>query len=140
VDMDQRITEAFGKTTTEIFAEYGEAAFRNAETNMLIRVTQETPGIISTGGGLVMREINRRIMKNSGVILLIDRPLEMIRSDIKLDRRPMLAQKGLDGVDELYEQRIDTYRAAADLVLANNGGYFEGVNGMVKLIQSKFVV
>lgn len=137
-DVDQRIQEAFGCTVGEIFAEHGEEAFRTVETNMLIQLTRETPGIISTGGGLVMRPINQTIMKASGVIVLIDRPLEMIKSDIKLDRRPMLAKKGLEGVDELYEKRIDTYHAAADMAIHNEGSYHEGVSELQKLILTRF--
>lgn len=54
-DVDLRIQDAFQKPVGEIFAEYGEEAFRTIETNMLIQITREQPGIISTGGGLVMR-------------------------------------------------------------------------------------
>lgn len=107
---------------------------------MLIQLTREKPCIVSTGGGLVMREVNRNIMQNSGVLILVDRPLDMIMSDIKLDRRPLLAAKGIGEVERLYHERIDVYRSAADLVLKNNGGYFDGVNGLERLIRSRFNV
>lgn len=139
-DTDQRITAELGMTVSEIFAQHGEAAFRAAETNMLIQITREQPGIVSTGGGMVMRELNRTIMRNNGVIILIDRPLEDILSDIKLDRRPMLAEKGLPEVERLYHERIDTYRAAADAVLDNSHGYHAGVAGLEKLIHTMFNV
>ena len=135
VDTDQRIVDAVGCSIPEIFEKYGEQAFRNAETNMLIQLTREEPSIISTGGGTVMREENRAIMRNSGLILLIDRPLEQILGDIKLDRRPLLAKKGLGEVERLYHARIDTYRAAADLVLDNSQGYQAGMMNMEKLIR-----
>ncbi len=138
IDTDQRISEAVGCTIPELFEKYGEQAFRHAETNMLIQLTREQPGIVSTGGGMIMRDVNRQIMRNHGVILLIDRPLEDILSDIKLDRRPMLAQKGLSEVERLYHERIDTYRASADAVLDNSHGYHAGVAGMEKLIRSMF--
>lgn len=138
VDTDQRIVDGVGCSIPEIFEKYGEQAFRNAETNILIQLTREQPSIISTGGGTVMRENNRAIMRNSGVILLIDRPLEQIKSDIKLDRRPLLAQKGLGEVDRLYAERIDTYHAVADLVLDNSLGYQSGMVNMERLIRSTF--
>lgn len=138
IDTDQRISEGVGCSIPEIFERYGEQAFRNAETNTLIQLTREPPAIISTGGGMVMREVNRNIMRNHGVILLIDRPLEDIMSDIKLDRRPMLARKGLSEVERLYHERIDVYRAAADAVLDNSHGYYAGVAGMEKLLRSMF--
>lgn len=137
-DTDQRISEAVGCSVTDIFSQYGEAAFRNAETNILIKLTQEQPGIISTGGGMVMRDVNRAIMRNHGVIILIDRPLQDILSDIKLDRRPMLAEKGLSEVERLYHERIDAYRAAADAVLDNSHGYHAGLAGLERLIHTMF--
>ena len=140
VDTDQRIEQAAGCPTTQIFEQYGEQAFRNAETNVLIQLTRETPSIVSTGGGMIMREVNRAIMRNHGVIVLIDRPLEEIRGDIKLNRRPLLAKKGLGELDRLYEQRIDVYREVADAVLDNGHGYYAGLAGLEKLIRTMFNV
>ena len=130
VDTDQRIEQAFGCATSQIFEQYGEQAFRNAETNTLIQLTRETPSLISTGGGTVLRENNRAIMRNHGVIVLIDRPLEEIMGDIKLDRRPLLAQKGLGEVERLYHERIDIYRSVADFVMDNSNGYHAGMRGL----------
>jgi len=136
VDTDARIEQAFGCPTSQIFERYGEQAFRNAETNVLIQLTCEPGSLVSTGGGMVLREQNREIMRNHGVIVLVDRPLEEIMGDIKLNRRPLLAQKGLPEVERLYYERIDTYRSIADVVLDNSHGYYPGVNGMEKLIRS----
>ena len=140
VDMDQRITQGLGCAVTEIFERYGEQAFRTAETNVLIQLTRETPSIVSTGGGTVMRDINRAIMRNHGVIVLIDRPLQDIMSDIKLDRRPLLARKGLGEVERLYHERIGVYRSVADAVLDNSHGYYAGLSGLEKLIRTMFSV
>ena len=138
VDTDARISEYVGCTIPEIFERYGEQAFRNAETNVLERITREQPSLISTGGGMVLSDVNRAIMRNHGLIMLVDRPLEQIMSDIKLDRRPLLARKGIDEVPRMYEQRIEIYRKAADLVLNNSYGYYAGVENMEKLIRRQF--
>ncbi|MBE5803621.1 MAG: shikimate kinase [Clostridiales bacterium] len=135
VDMDQRISETVGCTVSEMFDRYGEQAFRNAETNTLIQLTRETPSMISTGGGTVLRENNRAIMRNHGVIVLIDRPLEEIMSDIKLDRRPLLAQKGLGEVERLYHERIEIYRSVADFVMDNGNGYHAGLRGLEMIMR-----
>ena len=138
VDTDQRIEQAAGCTVSQIFEKYGEPAFRAAETNVLIQLTREPGSLVSTGGGMVMREENRAIMRNHGVIVVVDRPLEEIMGDIKLNRRPMLAAKGLPEVERLYHERIDTYRAVADAVLDNSYGYYAGLAGMEKLIRRMF--
>ena len=135
VDMDQRISDIVGCTVSEMFERYGEQAFRNAETNTLIQLTRETPSLISTGGGTVLRENNRAIMRNSGVIVLIDRPLEEIMGDVKLDRRPLLAQKGLGEVERLYHERIDIYRSVADFVMDNSNGYHAGLRGLEQIMR-----
>lgn len=140
VDTDQRIEQAAGCSVSQIFERYGEQAFRNAETNVLIQLTREPASIVSTGGGMIMRENNRAIMRNHGVIVLIDRPLEEIMGDIKLNRRPLLAQKGLGEVERLYHERIDIYRSVADAVLDNGHGYYAGLNGLEKLIRTMFNV
>lgn len=138
VDTDARIEQAAGCPVTQIFEKYGEQAFRAAETNVLIQLTREPGSLVSTGGGMIMRETNREIMRNHGIILLVDRPLEEILSDIKLNRRPMLAAKGLPEVERLYHERIETYRAAADVVLDNSHGYYAGLAGMEKIIRRLF--
>lgn len=134
VDMDTAITEMTGMTVQQIFEGPGEQAFRNAETNLLMYLADQKPSIISTGGGTVLREQNRQIMRNQGVIVLIDRPLEEILSDIRLERRPMLAAKGKEEVVRLYQARIDIYRKIADAVLDNSQGYTNGIINLEKLI------
>ena len=138
IDTDQRIEQSVGCSTSDIFAHYGEQAFRNAETNMLIELSREQGSIVSTGGGLVLRDVNREIMRNTGVIVLLDRPLEEIMGDIKLNRRPLLAQKGLGEVERLYHERIELYRKAADATLDNSHGYQAGMYGLQKLITTMF--
>lgn len=138
IDTDQRIEQSVGCSTSDIFAHYGEQAFRNAETNMLIELSREQGSIVSTGGGLVLRDVNREIMRNTGVIVLLDRPLEEIMGDIKLNRRPLLAQKGLGEVERLYNERIELYSKAADATLDNSHGYQAGMYGLQKLITTMF--
>ena len=138
-DTDSMVIQGAGcSTVTELFERYGEDAFRIAETNVLIQLTREEPAIISTGGGMVMRPHNRAIMRNSGLMVLIARPLEQILSDIKLDRRPLLAEKGLGEVERLYHERIDTYRSVADFVLDNGNGYHAGMHAMERLLRNTF--
>ncbi len=138
VDTDGRITATFGCPVTDIFDQYGQDAFRRAETNLLIQLTRETPAIVSTGGGMILRDENRAIMRSNGLILLIDRPLEDIMSDIKLDRRPLLAKKGLGEVERLYHERIDIYRSVADVVLRNSNGYHNAMTALEQFLKWQF--
>ena len=136
IDTDIRIADIVGLSTPDMFEQYGEDAFRTAEANLLIQITRMPPMIVSTGGGMIMQPHNRALMRNHGVIILIDRPLEEIMSDIKLDRRPTLARKGLGGVEDLYWNRISTYRSVADRILDNSHGFHAGISNLEKLITS----
>ncbi len=140
VDTDRRIAEILGcSSTADVFERYGEQGFRNAETNLLIQLSREDPCLVSTGGGTVLREENRAIMRSFGLIVLVDRPLEQILGDIKLDdRRPLLATKGLDEVERIYRERIGIYRESADVVLDNSKGYYAGVAAMERLLRLRF--
>ena len=137
-DTDQRIEEAAGCGIPEIFSRWGEQAFRSAELNLLGQLAAEPPSLISTGGGIVMRPECRQIMRNFGYIVLIDRPLADILGDIRLEHRPLLAAKGLEGVRQLYAERIGIYRQAADAVLDNRFGYQRALTDLAALLRGFF--
>lgn len=138
VDTDGLIAQSAGCTIPEFFERYGEPAFRRAETNVLAALTAAKPMIISTGGGMGMNETNRRIMKNWGVVVLNDRPLEEIMGDIKLDRRPIFADKGLSEVERVYNERMPVYRELADVVLNNDQGYRAAVYSLIRIISGLY--
>ena len=94
--------------------------------------------IISTGGGTIMNPVNRHIMRAWGAIVLIDRPLEEILSDIKLDRRPTLRDGGLAEVERVYNERIGIYRNLADITVRNDQGYHMAVYTLTRLIRERF--
>lgn len=135
LDTDVYLTEATGMNTAELYAAYGEHAFRDAETRLLQMLINATPGIISTGGGLCLREENRRLMRNHGVIVLIDRPIDDIMLDIRAEKRPFLAQKGRDEVERLYNERMPIYQSAADIVMDNGNGFHNGLASLEEIVR-----
>ena len=74
-------------------------------------------------------------MKNHGVIIHIDRPLDQIMSDIKTDRRPLLAGGSHEDVIDQYNQCIGHYRAAADYRLDNSKGMVVGLKALMELVE-----
>ena len=137
-DTDAVVAQSAGCTVNEFFERYGEETFRRAETAALTALTYARPMIISTGGGTVMNPVNRMIMRSWGAIVLIDRPLEEILGDIKLDRRPTLRDGGLTEVERIYHERIQVYRDLADITLKNNQGYHMAVYTLVRLIRERY--
>ena len=137
-DTDALVAQSAGCTVNEFFERYGENTFRRAETNVLAVLTRAKPMIISTGGGTVMNPENRHIMRAWGRIVWIDRPLEEILSDIKLDRRPTLRDGGLAEVERVYHERMPVYRDLADITVRNNQGYHMAVYMLSRLVQERF--
>lgn len=135
LDTDTYLTERTGMNTAQIFETFGEEAFRDGETRLLQDLINATPGIISTGGGLALREKNRRIMKNHGFIILIDRPIDDILLDIRAEKRPLLAQKGKEEIERIYEARMPIYRGCADATLDNSTGFHNGLSGLEDMIR-----
>ena len=136
-DTDAVVAQSAGGTVNEFFARYGEETFRKAETGALTLLTRAKPMMISTGGGTVMNPVNRHIMRSWGTIVLIDRPLEEILTDIKLDRRPTLRDGGLEEVERVYHERIQVYRDLADIVVRNDQGYHMAVYTLSRLVRER---
>ncbi len=119
VDCDEEIVRAAGKKVTEIFQEEGENGFRNRETALLKSlVASGKEGVIySTGGGVVIREENRPLLKELGTVVLLDISAETVIARLGKDRtRPLL--QGPDRtkkVRTLLVRRKDAYQQAADL-------------------------
>ena len=136
VDTDQRVSEIMGMSVIEIFQTLGEAFFRNAEAGVLMELIGKPPCVVSTGGGLPTSQENVLLMKNHGVIIHVDRPLDQILSDIKMERRPTLAGGSYENVIDQYNERIGHYKACADYRLDNSHGFAVGLQNLTQLVES----
>lgn len=121
-DTDAMIEAEQGMTISEIFSEKGEGAFRQMETDLLISLKDKPRGIVSTGGGMVLKGENVAIMKNLGKIIWINRSIEDIAKDIVTDGRPLLKEK--NSLFEIYEKRKGIYTSAADEIYTHDKGDF----------------
>jgi shikimate kinase len=119
VDADARLEERAGKSIARIFAEDGEPAFRDLESKNLAELALQSNHVIATGGGVVLRESNRDLIRNSGLAVWLVAPAELVWERIRKDpstsvRRPNLtASGGLLEVKELLAQREPLYQATA---------------------------
>lgn len=136
VDTDQRVSEIMGMSVIEIFQTLGEQFFRNAEAGVLMELIGKPPCVVSTGGGLPTVRENVLLMQNHGVIIHVDRPLDQILSDIKLERRPTLAGGSHENVIDQYNERIGHYRACADYRLDNSHGFAMGLQTLTQMVES----
>ena len=91
VDSDAAIEEAAAATIAEIFERDGERFFRERETEVLRRLLSGPPGVVSTGGGAFLSEVNRAAIAEMGVAVWLDADLEILWERVRhKDTRPLL--------------------------------------------------
>lgn len=114
IDTDEEIEKLAGKTIPEIFAQDGETHFRMLETKVIEQVSKAQGCIITTGGGAILKEENRRYLRQNSRICHILRPLEQLARG----GRPL--SQGAHAIEKLWQQRKDLYACCADYVLNND--------------------
>lgn len=124
LDVDSYIEEKAGCSIKQIFAEKGEAYFRQLETDTLKELNSRlSHTVISTGGGLPMRQANVDELRRMGRIIYLDvKPEEVVRRLAGDTTRPLLQGENVDQrVRELMGQRGPVYEAAADIIVPVTG-------------------
>ena len=117
VDLDFYITEKENLTIEEIFAKKGEEYFRGRETFYLKEVSKNQKFIISTGGGIILSDQNIKIMKDTGTVIFINTPPDIILNNSTLSGRPLLKDK--NKIFTLYKERYEKYKKCADFTIDN---------------------
>lgn len=115
VDSDQVIEQRLGCSIASLFAREGEQAFRDIEESVLDELTLLPPRVLSTGGGSVLRPINRQRLRARGrVVYLRSTPEEVFRRVRHDTARPLLqVQDPLKRLRELFAERDPLYRETA---------------------------
>ncbi len=121
LDTDVMIEERTGRTIPDIFAREGEAGFRNMETACVKEAAEKEGVVISTGGGVILREENMTALSKNGLVVFIDRHPSHILRSTTLGDRP-LVQNDRDRLFRLYADRLALYRRHADVTVPNHGG------------------
>lgn len=121
-EMDQLIVEQEGKEISEIFKENGEDYFRDLETSLLKNILQKNGGIISCGGGIVLRDENIKEMKEHGSVVLLTATPETILQRVQYSNsRPVLiGKKNINDIAKLMEERQEKYFQAADITISTD--------------------
>ncbi len=123
VDTDHYLESEEKKSISDIFAEHGEEHFRELETKYLIEIlSKRQDHVISTGGGLVVRQENRNIInagKNKGRVIYLSASPEVIYDRVKgNDKRPLLqCEDPLAKIRTLLKEREEAYKTAADVII-----------------------
>jgi len=118
IDTDRLIEEQNDLSVAELFTVHGEQYFREAETRALITASERSRTVVACGGGTPCSDKNIGIMKETGVILYLKLPVDILVSRLERSKtqRPLLANNGETGlrvkVQELLEKRTVWYEQA----------------------------
>ncbi|MDR2462080.1 MAG: hypothetical protein LBD05_02655 [Mycoplasmataceae bacterium] len=119
IDIDSLIVKETKMSINDIFAKYGEKYFRDLETRTLEKISKEDNLIVSCGGGIILRDENLKIMKESGYVIYINRTIKNIISTINTSTRPLL-KDGVKKIREIFKKRKQRYFSSADYIIENN--------------------
>ena len=119
LDTDKIVSTGFGLEVMEIFARFGEEKFRDAETEALARLSNIEPAIIVTGGGIVLRPGNVKMIRALGRVVSLEADEEtLFRRISRRPSRPLLQTEDPRAtLAELLRIREPLYREAADVRL-----------------------
>ncbi|EEM15267.1 MULTISPECIES: shikimate kinase [Bacillus] len=128
VDTDQKIEEKQRKEIRAIFAEEGENAFRQYESEML-RSLLTSNVIITTGGGIVERAENRQWMKENGTVVYLYCDPYVIAERLREDTtRPLFQKENIEAFVEKFENRR-AYYEEADIYIDTTNKSVEEIMG-----------
>lgn len=122
-DCDHYIQERTGVDIPYIFDKEGEEGFRDREQRAIDELTQKDNIVLATGGGVVMREQNRRMLAERGLVVYLQASVDQQYSRTRRSKnRPLLKTANpRERLEELFLQRDPLYREIADLVVVTDG-------------------
>lgn len=122
IDTDRVIERVACMRISEIFELYGEATFRDYETEIVRRVLRLDEVVVSTGGGTVVREENRRLLRSRGPVVVLEASPETVYQRTRRHRRPLLeGDDPLGRIRGLMAARAHAYDEAATIRVASDG-------------------
>ena len=113
-DTDDEFVKENG-AISDFFAEHGEAAFRDAESEIVRKLGEKNGIVIATGGGALLREENVNALGQNGLVVFLDRDIERI---VPTADRPLGNSR--DAIEKRYRERYPIYCAAADIRVESN--------------------
>jgi shikimate kinase len=123
VDMDEELVARLGQDISTWVGKHGWESFRDAESELLTNLSRRKRLVLDTGGGIVLRAANRKMLKECFLVVWLKAAPETIHSRLVLDpktssNRPPLTGLSLEEeIQRVLEQRFPLYRETADLDL-----------------------
>lgn len=121
IDLDEVIENKYGKIT-DIFSQKGEKYFREIETQELKKFENQSNFVLSTGGGVILKDENIKILKDLGQVFYLSAKSETIYNRIKNQKhRPLLnTQNPKNTIEEILSKRLEKYEKSGEKIITDN--------------------
>ena len=119
LDMDALIEECLGMSIVNFFAEKGEEAFRQVESEVLADLLK-TDHVVSTGGGVVISPRNRALLKENQDNIYLKADFETLYQRISADKenqRPLFLKNSKEGLAAIFKERQAWYEEVASQIV-----------------------
>lgn len=136
VDTDIYLGDLHQVTVAEVVEKFGWDEFRKMESRVLEEVSQGPPKVIATGGGMILSEANRLLMRDKGLVFYLSAPAEVLAArlaaDPKTAQRPSLTGKSaVEEVAQVLADREALYQAAAHQVIDASAPFDEVIEAIL---------
>lgn len=137
VDIDLLVEEMEKRKIADIFAEKGEDYFRGLETAAIKKALQKNGQVISTGGGALLKEENRTLFIEAGVLICLSAsPEEIFRRIGSGEGRPLLEGKNpLNKIRMILSERQNIYDQVPYNIITDGKTSDEVVEEIIKLVK-----
>ena len=138
-DADEEIEKAAGRSISEIFAQYGEADFRDGERRVIARLLEDPPHVLATGGGAFMNEETRTLIKERAVSVWLKVDLDTLSRRVgRKDTRPLLKGKNpREVLEDLAKVRYPVYAEADITIESGDAPHHATVDAVIKALKER---
>ena len=132
-DVDEVVETRAGANIPWIFDVEGEQGFRDRESAVIAELAGLSEGIIATGGGVVLREENRRQFSNADAVVYLEASIKtLVNRTSRNNKRPLLAGKDPKAkLVELISVREPLYQEVATLTIKSGGTSAKHLAGLI---------
>ena len=135
IDMDDEIEKQSKMSIVDIFEKYGENRFREIESKLLEKIALEDDIIISTGGGIIKVDDNRKLLKKQDNVVFLNGSIYTLVKNVSNDiyKRPLLKDSTdlYIKIEELLKERYEKYKESSNIIIDINN---KNINEVVSQI------
>ena len=140
IDTDDEIEKNTKMKVSNIFQEYGEIKFRQIESDYFIKKSKNSGYIFSTGGGIILKKENRKVLQNNGICIFLDASPKVLASRINhTTKRPLLSDSSdiVDKLQYLWNKRLKLYQECATYTInTDNLNPNDVLNEITKILEN----